>query len=168
MEILQARNRKKKNMITKLQVEDRIVTSQEEKQHAMFNYYEQLLGTALTRSHTLDLPYFHPEGIDLSDIDIPITDKDVWTTIKTLPSNRAPGPDGYTGRFYKACWPLVRADFMAAILILRQGNALKLGLLNSAYLTLILKKVDAIHPSDYRPISLAHSFAKLITMVLAN
>lgn len=41
-------------------------------------------------------------------------------------------------------------------------------LLNSAYVTLIPKKEDAIHIKEYRPISLVHSFAKLITKILAN
>lgn len=84
-----------------------------------------------------------------------------------MPADRVPGPDGYTGRFYKACWPLIKHDFMAAIIMLHQGDARKLWLLNSAYLTLI-PKVDASQAKDFRPISLIHSFAKLIAKVLAN
>ena len=57
---------------------------------------------------------------------------------------------------------------MAAILTLQQGDSRKLWLLNSAYLTLIPKKEEALSPSDFRPISLVHSFAKLVTKVLAN
>jgi len=41
-------------------------------------------------------------------------------------------------------------------------------LLNSACITLIPKNVDASHVKDFRPISLVHSFAKLITKLLAN
>jgi hypothetical protein len=37
--------------------------------------------------------------------------------------------------------------------------------LNSAFITLIPKKIGADH---FRPISLVHSFAKLVTKVLAN
>lgn len=120
---IQARFRKKKNTIAKLQVGDQVVTSQEEKQQAILGYYDQLLGTALPRSQTLDLQYFHQGGLNLADLDSPISDDEVWVTIKTLPSDRALGPDGYTGRFYKACWTTIRSDFMAAILILQQGNA---------------------------------------------
>jgi hypothetical protein len=57
---------------------------------------------------------------------------------------------------------------MAAIITLQQGNTRKLQVLNSAYLTLILKKEEALSPADYRPISSVHSFAKLIIKVLAN
>jgi hypothetical protein len=40
--------------------------------------------------------------------------------------------------------------------------------LNTAYITLLPKKGDAEQPKDFRPISLVHSIAKLITKVLAN
>jgi hypothetical protein len=41
-------------------------------------------------------------------------------------------------------------------------------MLNSAYLALLPKKVDALSARDFRPISLIHSFAKLVTKMLAN
>jgi hypothetical protein len=47
---------------------------------------------------------------------------------------------------------VIKADFMAAILSLQQGDSRKLWLLNSAYLTLIPKKEDA----------------KLVTKIMAN
>jgi hypothetical protein len=37
-----------------------------------------------------------------------------------------------------------------------------------AYITLLPKKEGAEQPKDFRPISLVHSFAKLITKLLAN
>jgi len=40
--------------------------------------------------------------------------------------------------------------------------------LNSAYIILLPKKDDATNVKDYRPISLVHSFTKLITKMLAN
>ena len=42
------------------------------------------------------------------------------------------------------------------------------GKLNSAYITLIPKKKGAEEVKDFRPICLVHSFAKLLTKVLAN
>jgi len=148
----QARFRKRKNFISKL-------TSQEDKQAAFFEYFDGLIGTPLVRDSTLDLNFFHREGIDLSALDDPITEDEVWQTIKNLPADRAPGLDGYIGRFYKSCWQIIKSDLMAAILTLQQGDARKLWLLNSACLTLIPKKQEAFSPTDYRPISLVHSFA---------
>jgi hypothetical protein len=134
----------------------------------LFDFYENLLGTDLSRPASLDLQFFHRDALDLSALDTPITEEEVWETIKSLPSDRAPGPDGFTGRFYKACWQVIKADLMAAIITLQQGDARGLGLLNAAYLTLIPKKKDALAANDFRPISLVHSFGKLITKILAN
>lgn len=126
-----------------------------------------LIGSALPRTSSLDLNFFHRNGMDLTPLDSPITEE-VWATIQTLPTDRAPGPDGFTGRFYKACWQVIKTDFMAAIITLQQGDDRKLWLLNSAYITLIPKKPDALSLKDFRPISLVHSFAKLTSKVLAN
>jgi hypothetical protein len=163
----QAIFRRKKKAIPKLMSGGHLVTTQEEKQNVMFEFYEGLISTALPRTSTLNLQQFHNQIVDLTEMDNPITEEEVWDTIKSLPADRAPGPDGYTGHFYKACWQLIQADFMAAIITLQQGNARKLELLNSAYLTLIPKK-EALSPADFCPISLIHSFANLITKVLAN
>jgi hypothetical protein len=128
---------KKKNFISKLTHEDRVYTDQKDKQEIMFNYFNDLLGTAINRSSTLDLNFFHREGMDLSALEAQILEDEVWETIKALPT----GLDGYTGRFYKYCWTVIKVDFMEAILTLQQDDSRKLWLLNSAYLTLIRKKM---------------------------
>ena len=85
-----------------------------------------------------------------------------------MPSDKAPGPDGFTGRFYKTCWPIIKEDIMAAISAIWSRKLVNFGTLNSAYITLLPKKEDADQPKDFRPISLVHSFAKLVTKLLAN
>jgi hypothetical protein len=55
---------------------------------------------------------------------------------------------------------------MAAIITLQQGNDRGVSLLNAAYVTLIPKKKEADMAKDFRPISLVHSFAKLITKIV--
>jgi len=51
---------------------------------------------------------------------------------------------------------------------IHRGHVFKFRLLNTAYVTLLPKKVDAVEVKDFRPISLIHSFAKLATKILAN
>jgi hypothetical protein len=57
---------------------------------------------------------------------------------------------------------------LEALLAVQQGYMFKFKLLNSAYNTLLPKKADALEVKDYRPISLIHSFAKLLAKLLAN
>ena len=106
--------------------------------------------------------------MDISALDALFSEDEAWASIKCLPADRALGPDGFTGWFYKSCWPIIKADFMAALVYLQQGDTRRLELLNSAYLTLIPKKLKALEAKDYHPISLVHSFAKLVTKVMAN
>jgi hypothetical protein len=62
---------------------------------------------------------------------------------------------------------VIRVDFMAAVGRLMQGDVNKLHL-NSAYITLLPKTAEAVEVKDYRPISLIHSFARIITKAMAN
>jgi hypothetical protein len=114
------------------------------------------------------LPNCHRDPVDLSDLESPFSEREVRDTIASLPNDKAPGPDGFTGRFYKSAWHIIKTDIMATLESLCFGNAHSLGLLTSAYLVLIPKKADALSARDFRPISLIHSFAKLVTKLLAN
>jgi hypothetical protein len=117
------------------------------------------------------LIYIQALGIpayDLADLEVPITEKEVWETIKQLPSDKAPGPDGFTGLFYKLCWPVIKEDIMAAMSAIWSRKFCNFNTLNNAYITLIPKVEGAEQVKDFRPISLVHSFAKLVTKPLAN
>jgi hypothetical protein len=162
------RYRKRKNFIAKVKVGDQIIMQQEEKQVAAWQFYNNLLGTAGQRDLTLNLDAFHRTSVDLSDLDQFLSEEEIWSTIKSLPPDKAPGPDGFTGRFYRAAWQIIKVDFMAVVGRLMQGDINKLHLLNSAYITLLPKTTTAIEIKDYQPISLIHSFAKIITKAMAN
>lgn len=163
-----ARYRKKKNYIAKLKVGDVILTQPEEMAEATWTFYQQLIGTAQQQDHTLDLPPFHRAAHDLQELDSPISEEEVWNVVKGLPLDKAPGPDGFTGRFHKTCWGIIKTDVMAAIGAVHAGDSRALQALNSALLVLIPKSEEASGIGDYRPISLIHSFAKLVTKILAN
>jgi hypothetical protein len=55
-----------------------------------------------TESASLNLEFFHAQNLELLDLDKPISESEIWKTIKDLPADQALGPDGYTGRFYKS------------------------------------------------------------------
>lgn len=88
--------------------------------------------------------------------------------INDIPNDKAPGPDGFTGIFYKVAWPVIKGDIMNAINAFWALDTRSLNLLNDAYMILLKKKDQPEEIKDYRPISLIHSFGKLITKCLAN
>jgi hypothetical protein len=101
-------------------------------------------------------------------LDAPITEEEVWNTIKKLPKDKAPGPDGFTGRFYRDCWQIIKKEIMEAISAVWSRKFRNFDILNSAFIILLPKVEGANRAKDFRPISLVHSFAKLITKLLAN
>lgn len=117
-----ARYRKKKNFIAKVKVGDQVVTNQEGKQEVFWDFYNNLLGGTGQRDFTLNLQAIHWPDLDLLDLELAFTEEEIWATIRSLPSDKAPGPDGYTGRFYKVAWVIIKADFMAAVGRLMQGT----------------------------------------------
>jgi hypothetical protein len=105
---------------------------------------------------------------DLEALDRPFSADEVCNTIISLPLDKAPGPDGFTGRFYKVCWSIIKIDVLAAISCVWARKFANMNCLNSAYITLIPKLEGVDKVKDFRPISLIHSFAKLMTKLMAN
>ena len=100
---MHARHRKRKNFIASLREGEQSLTSHEDKAAAIFDFYSNLIGADSDRDRTIDLDHLALPSHDLEALDMPFTEEEVWHTIKILPSDKAPGPDGFMGRFYKSC-----------------------------------------------------------------
>jgi hypothetical protein len=131
-------------------------------------FYTNLIGSEGERQRTIDLAALDIPTFELASLDAPILEEEVWSTIKSLPSDKAPGPDGFTDRFYKSYWPVIKVDIVAANYTVWGRNFRNLWMLNSASITLISKREDVDQVKDFWPINLVHSFAKLLTKILAN
>jgi hypothetical protein len=164
---LHARHHKRKNFIAKLTIKDHIYTKHEDKAALVDLFFDNLLGTSIDRETSINLSELGIPTSNLSDLDMTFTEEEIWSTIKKLPSDKAPGPNGLTGRFYKVCWPIIKHDIMVVISAVWSRKMMGFSALNTAYITLLAKKGDAEQPKNFRPISLVHNIAKLITKVLA-
>jgi hypothetical protein len=71
-------------------------------------FYNNLIGQSEFTERTIDLEALGLPYHDLSDLDSPCSDQEVWDTIRNLPSDKALGPDGFTGRFYKDYWNTIK------------------------------------------------------------
>jgi hypothetical protein len=136
--------------------------------HIVDKFYNDLVETSAARESTINLNKLDIPNHNLSDLDLPFTEDEVWSTIKKIPSDKALGPDGLTGRFYKSCWPIIKHDIMRAISAVWSRKMLGFLALNTAYIMLLPKREDVDQPKDFRTISLVHSFAKLLTKLMAN
>ena len=132
------------------------------------DYFKNHIGSAVLRTTTINWQSLGYTQHDLSDMEVPFSHDEVKNTINSMPSDKAPGPDGFTGAFFKACWEIIKEDVMAAMNSLFTLNAQGFEWLNSACIILLPKKTDATRVTDFRPISLVHSIAKIFSKVLAN
>jgi exonuclease III len=165
---LHARHRKRKNFIAKLTLGGHIYTGHEDKAQVVDQFYDELLGRSINREHTINLQELGIPSHNLADLELPFIEDEVWLTIKKLPADKAPGLDGLTSHFYKCCWSIIKKDIMTAISWVWSRKMIGLTPLSTAYITLLPKKEEAEEPKDFKPISLVHSFAKLLTKMMAN
>uniref|UniRef100_A0A452YJN5 Reverse transcriptase domain-containing protein n=1 Tax=Aegilops tauschii subsp. strangulata TaxID=200361 RepID=A0A452YJN5_AEGTS len=84
-----------------------------------------------------------------------------------LPARKAPGPDGFTAEFLRACWSIIKQDFFDVFQQLFELRGRGLSKLNQALLTLLPKRADACQLRDYRTICLIHLVAKIFAKVLS-
>jgi hypothetical protein len=163
--------RKKKNLVSKLTVGNQVLTAHNDKAAAVDQFYLDLLGASRDRNLSINLETLEIAGApfpNLVELDNPITEQEVCNAINCLPSDKSPGPDGFTDRFYKTCWSIIKDELMAVVMAVWNRRFDNFHKLNSAFITLIPKKDGADQVKDFRPISLVHSFAKLITKILAS
>lgn len=147
---------------------DRILTAHNEKAAAVDQFYYNLIGQYRERNRTINLEALGVPRHNMSDLDSPFSEQEVWETLRDMPADKALGPDGFTGRLNKSCWGIIKNEVLAATSAVWSRKFCNFSKLNTAYITMIPKHEGADQVKDFRPISLVHSFAKIITKILAN
>ena len=101
------KKQREKNQINKIRNENgEITTDNTEIQRIIRDYYWQLYANKMDNLEEIDkflekynFPKLNHEEIE--NLNRPITSTEIETIIKNLPTNKSPGPDGFTAEFYQ-------------------------------------------------------------------
>jgi len=127
----------------------------QDKEKVIHDYFRNHIGSAAPRDSTINWQALGYNQHDLSDLEVPFSQDEIKNIVYSMPSDKAPGPDGFTGAFFKACWETIKEDVMAAMNSLFTLNAQGFEWLNSASIILLPKKkqmqqeLPTLDPSAY-------------------
>ncbi|XP_074266109.1 uncharacterized protein LOC141588575 [Silene latifolia] len=137
-------------------------------QQAFLKYYQMLLGS---KSNTIQVNEAIVRKGSLCNEDhaqillSPVTRNEVKEVMFSIPNDKAPGPDGYSSKFFKDSWNIVGNDVINAVLDY-SGQILKQ--LNTTLVTLIPKKERPESVLEYRPIACCNVIYKCISKLICN
>jgi hypothetical protein len=155
------------NTITSIDNHDgRTLSNHAEKAAHIWEEYRGRLGSSV---HT-QMHYNLQELIqnhDLEHIDTPFTKEDIDKVVKTMPSDKAPGPDGFSRLFLKKCWDIIKEDIYCLCFDFFKGEV-NLQAINNSFITLIPKLSYPTTINDFRPISLINCVIKIITKLMGD
>jgi hypothetical protein len=119
----------------------------------------------MCQDSTLNFNELGWEPRNLEHLDVPFTKDEIKEAIMSAPKEKVPGPYGFIGLFFSACWNTTKSDLTNVVQHFYLMNHQGLHMLNQAFVVLVPKKRNATRVSDFRPISL---IAKLISKPLPN
>jgi hypothetical protein len=132
--------RYQKNLISSLTRDDgSVALDHDEKAGLLWNSFRSRLGVSVPISPTFDFSPFFERFEGLETLSAPFSHEEIDKVVAHMPSDKAPGPDGFSGLFLKICWPIVKYDFYNLCQEFWEGTV-NLQSINDSFITLITKK----------------------------
>lgn len=98
---IHANARIKKTFINAQHNENGVPTTQQDKMKVAEQFFRVVVGSSVTRTQSINWNALGYTPFNLDELDSPFVEEELFQTIKELPPEKAPGPDGFNGIFYK-------------------------------------------------------------------
>ena len=105
--------------------------------------------------------------MNLNSLVAPFSREEIDLLIKQIPTDKAPGPDGFNGLFMKKCWQIIKEDFYKLFDAFFELDV-NLESISNSFITLVAKINSPETVNDFRPISLLNMDIKLLIKLLAD
>jgi hypothetical protein len=163
-----ATERYRQNTITQILNEDGVmITDHQQKANAFCSSFRNRMGVAIPTVSPFDLSVLLRREENLESLIDPFSMEEIEGIVKHMKTDRAPGPDGFNGLFFKKCWHIIKDDLVTLCNDFHSGKV-SLQSINGSYITLIPKKNNPETVNDFRPISLTNTCLKFLTKLVAN
>ncbi|XP_026443572.1 uncharacterized protein LOC113343651 [Papaver somniferum] len=164
------RMRRRQNTISELKISSNstLVLQDEIKYYIVNHYKEKFNGGAVDIDPKLfDISHDRISTSECSFMDAIPSLEEIKRAVFDLGADSAPGPDGFSGSFYRHCWNIIADDLLGAIKNCWLMRKIPNGI-NSSFIVLIPKNSRSDAIKDFRPIGLSNFFFKIITKILAT
>lgn len=160
-------NRNRKHKIHGLLVDGRWSEDVQEIKSEVFKFYQnKFKEPRSSRPLFINSRFKRISDEQAEFLESPILIGEVKAAIWECGSDRAPGPDGFTFKFIKTFWNIMKGDIMQFVHHFEKYGSFAKGC-NSLFITLAPKVKDPMVLSDYRPISLIGCLYKIVANILA-
>lgn len=112
---LRINRQRRKNFIHRLRHNQGWVTNHDDKKAIVHEHFSTVIRKGPARSKDFNWEAIQTQPCDLTDLDLPFIEEETKAAIFSLPSDKAPGPDDFTGIFFKECWDIIKRDLMAVV-----------------------------------------------------
>lgn len=109
---LRASARRRKNFIYMLKHGSAWAITHDEKRPIVQNHFESTMRQPSMRVKDFQWDALRLIARELNTFGNPFTDSEVLNATKQILVDKAPCLDGFTGLFYKVCWPVIRLDMI--------------------------------------------------------
>jgi hypothetical protein len=136
-------SRQRRNHIRLLVGNGEVLLIEDHKADAIFCYFDEVLGSSPRRQNSINLDLLDLPRMDPSRLGTKFTEDKAWVVIRALLPDKAPGSDGFTARFLKVCWDIIKPDVMAALDTFWHLDTRDLHSANEALVVLLPKSSEA-------------------------